>query len=290
MTGSAARDISYAHGARSRAGRVVVRGLEFAGGRVGLLRRAQGYDRAVAQGAIFWEEMAARYGLSLDVQSGTLEDIPTEGPLVIVANHPYGILDGLALSLVLSRRRGAFKVMANDVFLKSPELAEVVLPVSFDESREGQRVNLTMRRAALDWLKEGGAVGVFPAGAVSTPAKPFGKAWDAPWRGFTAKMIRGAGATVVPIHFDGANSRLFQLASHLHANLRLGLFIREFKARTDGPVRLSVGAPISAEEIAAFPGNQRELMEWLRLRTYAAGGLSAPSVGFDWDVQRPGCT
>lgn len=266
----------------------MVRGMELAGGRPGLLRRAQGYDAAVAQGAVFWEEMAARYGLTLNVLAGSLETIPREGPLVIVSNHPYGILDGLALSLILSRRRGAFKVMANDVFLKSPELADVVLPVSFEESKAAQKVNLAMRRAAIDWLGEGGAVGVFPAGAVSTPKRPFGPAWDAPWRGFTAKLIRASGATVVPVHFDGANSRLFQLASHLHATLRLGLLIREFKARTDGPVRLSIGEAIRPSEIAAKGGNKRELMEWLRAKTYAAGG-HVPGNGFDWDEDHPGC-
>ncbi|KIT17271.1 lysophospholipid acyltransferase family protein [Jannaschia aquimarina] len=282
------RDISYAHGARTRRGRAMIRGLEMLGGRPGLLRRARGYDVALARGAIFWEEMAARYGLRLDVVGGTLDAIPAEGPLVIVANHPFGILDGLALSLVLSRRRGAFKVMANDIFLQAPELADVVLPVSFEETRAARAANLAMRRAALDWLGRGGAMGVFPGGTVSTPMRPFGEARDPVWRGFTAKLIRASGATVVPVHFDGANSRLFQLASHVHATLRLGLLIREFRARTDGPVRLSVGAPIGPDEIAAQGGTKADLMAWLRSRTYAAGGLD-DAPGLDFETDRVGC-
>lgn len=290
MHRSVARDITYATGARSRPGRLLVQGMEALGGRPVLLRRARGYDRAVAKGAVFWEEMAARYGMRPEILRGSLDAIPARGPVVVVANHPYGILDGLVLSLILSRARpGGFKVVANDVFLRAPDLAEVVLPVSFDDTRDGRAANLAMRRAAHAFLDGGGAVGVFPGGAVSTARRPMGVASDPPWRGFSAKLIRRSGATVVPVHFEGANSRLFQLASHLHATLRLGLLIREFRARTDGPVRLSVGAPIPPREIAARPGTQADLMDWLRRKTYEAGGAE-PTLGFDWDTQRAGCT
>lgn len=290
MKRDVARDITYANQARTRAGRAVIRGLEAVTGRPAMLRRAQGYDTAVAAGANFWEEMARRYGLRPQILRGQLDLIPATGPVVLVANHPYGILDGLVLSLLLARRRPAgFKVMANDVFLRAPDLADVILPVSFDETRDAQARNLAMRKQAVAYLQAGGALGVFPGGAVSTPAKPFGPARDPHWRGFTGKLIRASGATVVPIHFEGANSRLFHLASHLHATLRTGLLIREFRSRTDRPVRLSIGAPIPPEEIGEIPGNKRQLMDELRARTYALGQES-PAMGFDWDIQRPGCT
>jgi putative hemolysin len=284
-----ARDITYASMARTRGGRFVIRGMETLTGRGALLRRARGYDLAVAEGAIFWEEMARRYGLSLEVVNGDLGAIPAEGPVVVVANHPYGIADGLSLSLILSRvRAGGFKVIANDVFLKARDLRDVILPVSFEDTRRAQEINLAMRRQALAFLAEGGIVGVFPGGAVSTPRRPFGPPKDPFWRGFSAKLIRQSRATVVPIHFEGANSRLFHLASHLHQTLRAGLLVREFRSRVDRPVRLSVGAPIPPEEIAAHPGNQRELMAWLRARTYATG-LDDDGEGFDWDRQKAGC-
>lgn len=290
MKRDVARDITYANQARTRAGRAVIRGLEAVTGRPAMLRRARGYDTAVAAGANFWEEMARRYGLRPQILRGHLDLIPATGPLVLVANHPYGILDGLTLSLLLARRRPAgFKVMANDVFLRAPDLADVILPVSFDESRDGQARNLAMRKQAAAYLQAGGALGVFPGGAVSTPATPFGPARDPHWRGFTGKLIRASGATVVPVHFEGANSRLFHLASHLNATLRTGLLIREFRSRTDRPVRLSIGVPIPPEEISEIPGNKRQLMDELRARTYALGQES-PTMGFDWDIQRPGCT
>ncbi|MEM7642302.1 MAG: lysophospholipid acyltransferase family protein [Pseudomonadota bacterium] len=296
MKSDVAREITYANMARTRRARFLIRGLETLTGRPGLLRRAKGYNDAVASGAIFWEEMARRYGLQPDYVRGSLDLIPAEGPVVVVANHPYGILDGLVLSLLLSRaRRGGpaeglgFKVIANDVFVRAPDLADVILPVSFDDTRAAQETNLAMRRDALAYLRQGGIIGVFPGGAVSTPVKPFGRAKDPYWRGFSAKLIRQSGATVVPVHFEGANSRLFHLASHLHETLRVGLLVREFKSRTDRPVRLSVGQPIPPAEIAAHPGNQAELMSFLRARTYAAGE-DGDDLGFDWDTQKAGCT
>ncbi len=132
---------------------MVIRGLETLTGRHALLRRARGYDDAVAEGAIFWEEMASRYGLYPDIVRGTLDLIPREGPVVVVANHPYGILDGLMLSLLLSRvRPQGFKIVANDVFLRAPDLADAILPVCFDDTRAGQTTNLSMRRTALAYL------------------------------------------------------------------------------------------------------------------------------------------
>ncbi|MEM7710911.1 MAG: lysophospholipid acyltransferase family protein [Pseudomonadota bacterium] len=296
MKSDVAREITYAGTARTRRGRLLIRGMETLSGRFGLLRRAKGYDDAVASGAIFWEEMARRYGLVPNIVRGTLDAIPADGPVVVVANHPYGICDGLVLSLILSRaRRGhpaealGFKVVANDVFLRASDLADVILPVSFADTRAAQETNLAMRRDALAYLHLGGLVGIFPGGAVSTPAKPFGRPKDPYWRGFSAKLIRQSGATVVPIHFEGANSRLFHLASHLHETLRAGLLVREFKSRTDSPIRLSIGDAISPDQIAAHPGNQAELMAFLRKRTYAAG-LDGDDLGFDWDTQKAGCT
>ena len=107
MRGQVTRDISYATSARSRPGRVVIRLVENMTGRVGLIRRAEGYDREVRQGRDFWRVIPERYGLRLDVFAGCLDDIPRTGPLIMVANHPYGILDGLMMGHILSQGCGA---------------------------------------------------------------------------------------------------------------------------------------------------------------------------------------
>jgi putative hemolysin len=278
------RTISYASAARSRLGRLVIRGLENATGRLGLIRRAKGYEDDLAKGRAFWEVIPERYGLTLDVTEGDLAHIPKTGPLILIANHPYGILDGLMMALILHRIRGDFRILANAVFMKAPALDDVILPISFDETPDALRLNIATRAKALDYLGQGGAIGVFPGGTVSTAAKPFSEPLDPVWRGFTAKMIAKAGATVVPVYFEGHNSRLFQIASHLHYTLRLGLLMKEFRARTDTPVRVRIGAPIAPQDLPRASG---EMMDQLRRATYALSPtpLSPYALGYEFEAR-----
>ncbi len=283
MPGGVTRDISYASSARTRKGRAVIRVVENLTGRVGLIRRAAGYELEVAAGRDFWQVMADRYGLTLDVVGGSLDDLPRQGPLVVVANHPYGILDGLVMGLILSRLRGDFRILANSVFRRASELNRVILPISFEETPAALQLNLETRTEALRYLRDGGALGVFPGGTVSTAATPLARPLDPVWRNFTAKMITRSDAVVVPIFFEGHNSRLFQLASHLHQTLRLALLIKEFRARIGGPVRLVVGRPISGADLAPYRSDPTALMDFLRRSTY---DLSPEPIGhFDYGYE-----
>ncbi|MDG1448901.1 MAG: lysophospholipid acyltransferase family protein [Ascidiaceihabitans sp.] len=263
-----AREISYAHSVKTRSGRTVVRLLENTTGRLRLIKRAKGYEDEVALGRDFWQVMVDRYGLSLDIVGGALSNIPSTGPVILIANHPYGILDGLMMGHILSQARGDFRILANSVFRKAEDLNRIVLPISFDETREGVQTNIATRKTALDYLGQGGAIGVFPGGTVSTAERPFGRPMDPMWRSFTARMIAKSNATVVPIYFDGHTSRLFQMASHLHSTLRLGLLIKEFKKRVDTPVRVVIGEPIERDVLDPIAKDSKQMMDFLRKATY----------------------
>lgn len=268
--------VSYAKSAQSRSGQAVIKLIENTTGRLHLIQRARDYDAEIAQGHSFWEVMVSRYGLRLDVVSGAIADIPAEGPLVVVANHPFGILDGLIMGYLLSTRRGDFRILANSVFQDAPYLNQIILPISFDNTKDAAKLNLETRAKALEFLKAGGAIGVFPGGTVSTAAKPFQRPFDPSWRRFTARMITKSNATVVPVFFDGQNSRLFQLASHIHYNLRVALLLKEFRRRTDKPVKITIGAAIAPARIAAFSDDAQYMMNFLRNETY---GISPRSIG-----------
>ena len=285
-----AREISYAHSATSRSGAALIRLMENVTGRLGLIRKALGYEHEVAQGRDFWEVMVERYRLSLDVMGGSLENIPKSGPLILIANHPYGILDGLMMGHILSKTRGDFRILAHQVFRKAEDLNRVILPIAFDETKEAVKLNLETRKTALNYLNEGGAIGVFPGGTVSTSAKPFSRPMDPGWRSFTAKMVAKSNATVVPIYFDGHNSRMFQLASHLHYTLRMGLLIKEFRARVGTPVRVVIGQPIDPAEIAKRSKDTREMMDFLRKSTYALSPKPYASYdyGFEFEEKHKG--
>ena len=280
-----AKDISYAYSAQTRSGRAMIRAMENLTGRMHLIKRARGYERDVAGGRDFWDVMIERYGLSLEVVGGGLDNIPREGPLVLIANHPYGILDGLMMGHILSRTRGDFRILAHKIFRKAEDINEVILPISFEGTKEAVALNLETRREALRYLGAGGAIGIFPGGTVSTAATPFSQPLDPGWRSFTARMIAKSNANVVPIYFDGHCSRMFQIASHLHYTLRMGFLIREFKRRVDTPVRVVIGAPLGRDALEARAGDSKSLMEFLRRKTYELSPkpLDVNARGFEYE-------
>nr|WP_093743391.1 lysophospholipid acyltransferase family protein [Sulfitobacter delicatus] len=278
-------DISYSGSAQTRSGRALIKVVENATGRLGLIRRARGYHDDLARGGDFWQIMIERYGISLDVIAGRVANIPASGPLVVVANHPFGILDGMILGYLLALRRGDFRILANSVFGNAPDLQRAVLPICFDQSDDAIKLNLNSRAAALEFLRGGGAIGVFPGGTVSTSARPFKRPMDPVWRRFTARMIAKSGATVVPVFFDGSNSQLFQLASHLNYTLRMALLVKEFHRRTDKPVKLEIGDPIAPQEISRFATDPASLMDFLRDATYSLAPSSAGRTSYGYEFE-----
>ncbi len=281
-----AREISYASSARTRAGRALIRTVENSTGRLRLIRRVSGYERDVAAGRDFWEVMADRYGLTLDIVGGSLANIPATGPVIAVANHPYGILDGLMMGFILSTVRGGdFRILAHRVFRRAAELDKIILPISFDETKEALSLNVQTRKDALAYLKIDGAIGVFPGGTVATAVRPFAQPMDPLWRGFTAKMIAKSDAVVVPIYFDGQNSRMFQIASHLHSTLRMALLIKEFRKRVDTPVRVVIGEPITRARLAEFDADPRGCMDFLRGQTYGLSPRPLDSLAYGYEFE-----
>lgn len=281
QTGATPREISYSFSASNKAEKLLIRGIENLTGRPSLLKMARGYENEVEAGRDFWEVMQERYRIKINYVNGGLENIPAEGPLVLVANHPYGILDGLTMGRILSEARGDFRIIAHVIFRKAKDLQDVILPIDFGESKEALAQNIATRKEALKYLGQGGAIGIFPGGTVSTAAKPFGRAMDPFWKTFTARMVAKSQAQVVPVYFDGSNSRFFQIASHLNQTLRTALLIGEFKRLIGEPLNVTIGKPLPPEEIRARASDSRALMDYLRDRTYdlAPDGARERSYG-----------
>ena len=193
----------------------------------------------------------------LDVQgeSWPPRDLP-DTPLVIVANHPFGIGDGVAVLSIAEQLGRPFRVIINNDLLKVPEIRPYSLPISFEESREAVQLNLETRREAVRLLKEGVVIVVFPAGGVATAPNGVGMAEDLPWKLFPAKMIQAAGASVIPIYFEGQNGRLFHLVSQISLTIRTSLLIREFRRLTGKTITAHVGNPLPASELARIRGRK----------------------------------
>lgn len=221
----------------------------------------------------FWDACVRHLELKVDYNEEALFAVPREGPLVIVANHPFGVLDGIVISYLTAKIRDDFRVLTNSVLYRAEELRPYLLPIDFAETKEALAANIKSRAEGRRFLKEGGCVIVFPAGAAATTPKPWSrKAIDAEWGPFTAGLIAQSKSAVLPIYFAGQNSRLFQLASHVSMTLRLSLFFKEVYDNIGSKIRLRVGKVIPYSELEKL--ERKEFMNYLRSVTYAMAALT----------------
>ena len=221
---------------------------------VGLTPIGRAYARAAAgDPAIDFSARAlAVLGIDVVVPPDALADIPRTGPVIVVANHPSGALDGLALLTLIRRVRTDVRLLANRWLSCVPELRECVVPLDvFGPSTRAVRRNGTALRSAIQWLAHGGCLAIFPSGEVAHEEQPDGRVLDSPWRQTAAELAVRARATAVPVFIDARNSRLFRTAGRLHPLLRTALLPRELWRKRGTTLRVNVGASIAADELVS---------------------------------------
>lgn len=207
--------------------------------------------------------------LTIEVSDQDLENIPKQGGLVFVANHPYGAIDGLALVQVLGPVRPDLKVMANFLLQQLEPLKERFIGVNpFEQLRSLS--SFQGMRQAMAHVKEGGALAVFPAGEVSSWRTEVKGVADPRWKAPAVKLTQHLGVPVVPIWFDGANSMIFHMLGMIHPNLRTLALPNEMMRMRGRSVRMRIGKPIPAGDIAAFTSAD-QLARFLRAKTYSLG-------------------
>jgi len=260
-------ELSYANADHPWVKRSFIRVIETLSGRRVLLEYYRYWRDAIAStSATKWSDLLALVGVEIVVEEGHWPPpVLPEGPLVMIANHPYGLGDGLAVLSLAERLGRPYRILINNELLKAPEIRPYALPIDFEETEAALRTNMKTRQEALKLLKEGVTIVVFPGGGVATADKPFGRAQELPWKTFTAKMIRASRATVLPVYFDGQNSPLFHLVSRFSLTLRLSMYIREFRRIIGSDLAVRIGAPIPFEDLAVL-GDQRKMIEHLRHR------------------------
>lgn len=267
--------MSYAATIDHRLMRPFCLALEAASGRARLERLYREFLGDPSSGD-FFAEAIARMNIHLAVHG--MSQIPRTGPLAVVANHPYGAMDGIALGCLLGRVRGDVKIIAHSALARVPELAEKLFSIDFSGTRDAERANIRARAEALAHLKGGGSLMVFPAGAVMTTPRPLARrAVELDWGPLSARLIMRSGATVLPVHVPGQNSRLFQIASHMSQSLRYALLFHEAARMIDGRIALTVGRPIEPDVIAGFQ-DAVALTQWLRSQVFALGEAGVPDA------------
>jgi len=217
-------------------------------------------------------------GTRLDINAGNSHAAPWPvtvapgTPLVIVANHPLGIGDGIAILALAEQLGRPCRILVHSAFLKVPEIRDLALPIDFSESPEAIRTNLASRNAARRLLRDGVTIVVFPAGGVATAEHPAGKAEELPWKTFTARLIQLAQAAVLPVYFEGQNSPLFHFASRYSVTIRLALMVSELRNFLGTTVRVHVGAVVPFEELTSRADRQGLTLElYARVHQLAPG-------------------
>lgn len=249
-----------------------IRAIEWLTAKLKLLSMIRSFERSGSPvGVAFWSKAIRHMGIRLDTPPEEIARIPATGPVVMVANHPHGLVDGMIMAEMVSRVRPDFRILTRSLLSGIPEIEEFMIPVPFPHEANVRELGLEMRDKTMAHLKNNGLVILFPAGRVASSESWFGPAVEAEWNVFTHKMIRASGATIVPIHFTGQNSRYYQIAALLGATLRQGLLLYEIKRALYRPQRPYIGVPIPASELDKWPGNPRGFLAWLREHTLALG-------------------
>jgi len=234
--------------------------------------------RAKPESEIFPAAALELLGVRYQVSANELENVPVRGATVLIANHPFGGLEGLVLMALLEQIRPDVKILANHLLARVPELQERLIPVDpFNQPHSAQQ-NLRSMRRALHWVRGGGALVIFPAGEVSSFKLATRSISDPPWHSAAARILQRSGASAVPVFFPGRNSLRFQAAGLLHPRLRTALLPRELLNKQNRVIELRIGGPISAKRLRDFPDEQA-LTDYLRKRTYflaSAGGKQQP--------------
>jgi putative hemolysin len=262
-----ALQFTYATQVSSKPQRALIRTLELLGGQPRLKKLYLQNERQPRTDETFFDAAVRLLRLDVSFDQSMLDLVPRDKPVVFIANHPYGVLDGITLTWLAMKARPDVKVLANSVLCQAPAARDNLLPIDFAPTEQARQTTIASRLAVQRILKEKGAIGIFPGGGVSAAMKPFkGPALELPWAPFTAKMVMMSGATVVPLWFEGQNSRAFQIASHLSYTVRLSLMFHETARRIGTRLNVNIGRPISFGELPVAEG-RAAVLGFMRERT-----------------------
>ena len=269
------RKLSYANTFTNPVQRNIIKTLELLTGKLRLLRKVRQFEKmGIPVGQPFWKQALDLLGINLITKQSEIARIPNKGSLVITANHPHGLVDGMVLAELIGKVRTDYKILTRSLLTGVKQIDQFMIPVPFDHEENALKKSLVMRKTAMEHLEKGGVIVIFPSGKVASSETMFGNVVEGEWNPFTAKLIQKSGADVLPVFFPGSNSRIYQIANQISATLRQGLLIYEVVHAMNKPQNPMVGNLITQTEITSWKGDPRGFMRWLREQTLALGTKS----------------
>ncbi len=217
--------------------------------------------------SIFISNLLQHLNVSFHIDNQAFSSIPLHGPVIVVANHPFGGIEGIVLGALLKSIRVDVKLMANYLLQSIPELENIFIYVDPFDRNNSIINNIRPLKKALEWLHHGGMLGIFPAGEVSHLQWCERAIADPAWNPNCARLIRKTGSTVVPLFFHGVNGPLFQILGLVHPLVRTMLLPHELLNKRGKTIHLTVGNAIPFEKLRSF-ASDGEMMDYLRMRTY----------------------
>ena len=258
---------SFADGEMGPLSNTLIRSIERFSGQPKIRKLYFDYVEEDRPYANFWADALDRLNIKIDLHKEAGAMIPRNGPTLIVANHPYGVIDGLVLCAIMAEVRSDYKIITHRVLRQAPATMDKILPIDFDETEAALATNIETRQQAGEYLREGGAVIIFPAGAISLAPKLVGDAYDKEWKTFAANLATQPGTVTVPVLFDGQNSLLFQAARKISLTLAYSLMFREICKLMGTTVSLTMRRSVHVDDLKAM-GNRKAVTQHLRDRTY----------------------
>ena len=262
------RKLSYANTFTNPFQRNTIKTLELLTGKLRLLRKVRQFEKmGIPFGQPFWRQALDLLGIKLLTSKSELSKIPKKGSLIITANHPHGLVDGMVLAELIGKVRTDYKILTRSLLTGVNQIDQFMIPVPFDHEENALQKSLEMRRRAMEHLGNGGVIVLFPSGKVASSETMFGKVVEGDWNPFTAKLIQKSGADVLPVFFPGSNSRIYQIANQISATLRQGLLIYEVVHAMNKHQKPLIGNIIKQDEISSWKSDPRGFMKWLREKT-----------------------
>ncbi len=231
----------------------------------------------------FYDKLLERMNVNYHITERDLERIPGKGKIVVVANHPFGGIEGIILASLLRSARPDSKILANYLLERIPELRECFFFVDPFGGREAARANLATMKKSIEWLRDDHVLGIFPAGEVAHFSMSKRKIVESPWSETVAGIVRKTGASVLPIYFDGTNGPFFQMLGMIHPRLRTAMLPNELLNKKDRDIDICIGKVISFSKLNSFESD-KEMTSYLRQRTFMLQNRSGEDASEDTSI------